>query len=184
MTHRISTIGTVSLAALLALGMAACSEAEVEQAGEDIQAAAEEAAEAAQDVMEDAAAAVEEAVDSLRTAAPEGARVYFANLSDGDVVQSPLTIQFGAENIGVTEAGDQTEGTGHHHLLIDATVDSLDMDMPIPNDANHVHFGMGQTETTVELTPGQHTLQLVMGDWTHIPHEPVVASEVITITVE
>jgi hypothetical protein len=100
------------------------------------------------------------------------------------VVQSPLGVEFVADGIGVVPAGDQTEHTGHHHLLIDTTVGSLDLSQPIPNDEQHLHFGMAQTGTTVELTPGEHTLQLVMGDWTHIPHDPVVASEVITVTVE
>ncbi|GEM_PF-412203 len=142
------------------------------------EAAADEAEEAIMDAQEAAATA------AMRTPSPDGARVYFANLEDGAVVSSPLTIEFGAENIGVTQAGDQTEGTGHHHILIDTTVDALDTSMPIPADDTHVHFGMGQTETTLELAPGEHTLQLVMGDWTHIPHDPVVASEVITVTVE
>lgn len=172
------------LALAFVLGAAACSEAEVEQAGEDIEAAAQDVAEATEAAVEEAGETAQDIVDAIRTPAPDNARVYFVNLEDGDVVQSPVTIEFGAENIGVSPAGDQTDGTGHHHLLIDATLDDLDMNMPIPNDVNHMHFGMAQTEATIELTPGEHTLQLLMGDWTHIPHEPIVASEVITITVE
>ena len=172
------------LAAVLALGAVACSQEDVNQAGEDVEAAAEEVAEATGEATEAVGQAAEDVVDAIRTPAPADARVFFANLDDGAVVQSPLTIEFGSENIAVTAAGDQTAGTGHHHLLIDATLDDLDMGQPIPNDVNHMHFGQAQTEATIELTPGEHTLQLLMGDWTHIPHEPVVASEVITVTVE
>jgi hypothetical protein len=127
-----------------------------------------------------------DAVDdgSMRTPAPDGARVYFTNLQSGDIVSNPILIHFGAGGVEVTEAGDQTPGTGHHHLLVDTTVADVDLDYPIPNDETHIHFGMGQTETTIELPPGDHTLQLLMGDWTHIPHDPPIASDVITITVE
>ena len=182
--HRTFFLTGAPLALVLTLGAAACSEAERDQAAADAEAMAEEAGEAIEAGVERAGELAEDIVESIRTAARPDARVYFVNIDDGDVVSSPVTVRFGAENITVTEAGDQTPDTGHHHLLIDATVDDLEMDMPIPNDVNHMHFGMGQTEATIELAPGRHTLQLVMGDWTHIPHEPVVASDVITITVE
>jgi hypothetical protein len=117
-----------------------------------------------------------------RTAAPDGALVYFVSPANGAMVTSPVTIRFGLRGMGVAPAGVTTANTGHHHLLIDA--DTLPPDnLPIPNDANHRHFGLGQTETELMLSPGQHTLQLVLGDALHIPHQPPVRSEKITITV-
>ncbi len=118
------------------------------------------------------------------TPAPEGAKVYFINLKDGDTVKSPVTIQFGLEGMGVAPAGVEKEKTGHHHLIIDEAIEGDELNESIPADDNHKHFGGGQTETTVELAPGKHTLQLVLGDWSHIPHNPPVMSERITITVE
>lgn len=119
------------------------------------------------------------------TPAPKDAKVYFINLKDGDKVKSPVKVQFGLSGMGVAPAGTENEKTGHHHLLIDApelTGDALNE--PIPADDNHKHFGGGQTEITVELAPGEHTLQLVLGDWSHIPHNPPVMSEKIKVTVE
>lgn len=118
------------------------------------------------------------------TPAPEGAKVYFLNLKDGDKVKSPVTVQFGLSGMGVAPAGTEKEKTGHHHLLIDTELTGEALNEPIPADDDHKHFGGGQTETTIELAPGEHTLQLVMGDWSHIPHNPPVMSERITITVE
>lgn len=117
------------------------------------------------------------------TPAPEGAAVYFVTPLDGQIVSSPLTVRFGLEGLGVAPAGVEREGTGHHHLLVD--VDELPpLDEPVPADDRHIHFGGGQTQTTVELSPGEHTLQLLVGDHLHIPHEPPVMSEKITVTVE
>ncbi|MGD8593007.1 MAG: DUF4399 domain-containing protein [Gammaproteobacteria bacterium] len=116
------------------------------------------------------------------TKAPENARVYFISPADGDTVSSPVKVQFGLQGMGVAPAGTEKENTGHHHLLIDTKLD--DPMSPIPNDATHKHFGGGQTETMVELPPGKHTLQLVLGDKSHIPHDKPVMSEVITITVK
>jgi hypothetical protein len=117
-----------------------------------------------------------------RTAAPENALTYFLSPASGATVTSPFTIRFGLRGMGVAPAGVSTPNTGHHHLLID--VEALPPDnLPIPNDANHRHFGLGQTETELTLPPGQHTLQLVLGDALHIPHQPPVRSEKITITV-
>ena len=118
------------------------------------------------------------------TPAPEGARVYFINLKDGDKVTSPVTVQFGLAGMGVAPAGTEKEHTGHHHILIDATLEGEALNEPILADDNHKHFGGGQTEAIIELPPGEHTLQLVLGDWTHIPHNPPVMSERITIIVE
>jgi len=123
------------------------------------------------------------AAAAARTAAPENATVYFLSPANGATVSSPVTIRFGLRGMGVAPAGVTTANTGHHHLLVD--VETLPPDnLPIPNDANHRHFGLGQTETELTLPPGQHTLQLVLGDALHIPHQPPVRSEKITITVQ
>ncbi|SLN17602.1 hypothetical protein ROJ8625_00567 [Roseivivax jejudonensis] len=123
-----------------------------------------------------------------QTAAPEGAEVYFVEPADGATVSSPVRVVFGLSGMGVAPAGTEADGTGHHHLLIDRPPFGEgaegETSEPLPADDNHVHFGGGQTETSVELEPGDHTLQLVLGDWSHIPHDPPVTSEVITITVE
>lgn len=107
--------------------------------------------------------------------------LYFVAPGDGDTVSSPVRVVFGLKGMGVAPAGVEKPGTGHHHLIIDAELPPLDQ--PIPKDANHRHFGGGQTETVIELPPGIHTLQLVMGDHAHMPHDEAVVSEKITITV-
>ena len=117
-----------------------------------------------------------------QNAAPEGAKVYFIEPSDGAVVSGPVTVRFGLSGMGVAPAGVEKAKTGHHHLLIDTKLE--DYTAPVPADDNHKHFGGGQTETTIELAPGKHTLQLLLGDHNHIPHKPPVESEVITITVK
>jgi Domain of unknown function (DUF4399) len=117
-----------------------------------------------------------------RTSSPAGAEVYFIAPKDGDTVTSPVTVRFGLKGMGIAPAGITFDGAGHHHLIVDAKTPALST--PIPADANHLHFGKGQTETTVELKPGKHTLQLVVGDQLHIPHEPAVVSKVITVTVK
>ena len=122
------------------------------------------------------------------TQAPEGAQVYFVGLEDGDTVSSPVTVVFGLEGMGVAPAGTDKPGTGHHHILIDRPPlgegpDGADeLDYGIPADDHHRHFGGGQTQVTLDLAPGEHTLQLVLGDMNHVPHDPPVVSEVITIT--
>jgi hypothetical protein len=118
------------------------------------------------------------------TPAPEGARVYFANLKDGDTVSSPVTVVFGLDGMEVAPAGTEKPNTGHHHLLVNATLAGAALTESIPADENHIHFGKGQTETTLELPAGTHTLQLVLGDHFHVPHVPPVTSERITITVK
>jgi hypothetical protein len=118
------------------------------------------------------------------------ARVYFANLQDGATVASPVTIVFGLSGMGVAPAGTEKDNTGHHHLLIDRPPLGLGEDGAdeltngIPSDEHHMHFGGGQTEVTLELAPGSHSLQLVLGDLGHVAHKTPVMSEVITITVE
>ena len=119
----------------------------------------------------------------VNAAASEGAHAYIISPADGATVSSPVKVVFGLTGKGVAPAGIERKGTGHHHLLIN--VDQLpDMKLPVPADDNHRHFGGGQTEATIELPPGQHTLQLLLGDWIHVPHDPPVMSEKITITVE
>ncbi len=119
------------------------------------------------------------------TPAPADAKVYFINLKDGDRVISPLVVRFGLSGMGIAPAGTEAPNTGHHHLFVDAPALEGDaLNEAIPMDEHHMHFGKGQTETTITLSPGQHTLQLVLGDWSHIPHKPPVMSERITVTVE
>ncbi|MGB3597159.1 MAG: DUF4399 domain-containing protein [Pseudomonas neustonica] len=109
--------------------------------------------------------------------------VFFISPADGATVTSPVTVQFGLTGMGVAPAGVERPGTGHHHLLIDAK--SLPpAGQPIPADEHHKHFGGGQTQVSLELPPGEHTLQLLVGDQNHVPLEPSVVSEKISITVE
>jgi hypothetical protein len=116
-----------------------------------------------------------------RTPSPAGAKVYFIQPKDGDNVKGPLTVVMGLSGMGVAPAGINAPDTGHHHVLVD--VDKLDLTMPIPMDEKHRHFGRGQTETTLDLPAGKHTLQLVLGDRVHVPHDPPVMSQKITVTV-
>ena len=117
-----------------------------------------------------------------RTPAPENAELYFISPVDGATVSNPVIVRFGLRNMGVAPAGIKYDNSGHHHLLVDTALPALEF--PIINDGNHLHFGGGQTETALELSPGEHTLQLLLGDFAHIPHDPAVMSERITITVE
>ena len=121
---------------------------------------------------------------AAQTPSPAGAKVYIINLKDGAEVSSPFLVQFGLSGMGVAPAGVEKPNTGHHHLLIDTKLTAEQMKEPIPADDTHKHFGGGQTEAMVTLPKGQHTLQLVLADWTHIPHVPPVMSEPITITVK
>jgi hypothetical protein len=118
-----------------------------------------------------------------RTPAPEGAAVAIILPADGAVVTSPVTIYFGLSGMGIAPAGVEWDNTGHHHLLIN--MDELaSYDEAIPFDDNHRHFGGGQTQVTLDLPAGEHTLQLVLADWQHLPHDPPIVSERITITVD
>ncbi|WP_420332580.1 DUF4399 domain-containing protein [Roseibium sp.] len=124
------------------------------------------------------------------TPANPDAKVYFVNLNDGDKVSGPVTVVFGLSGMGVAPAGVEKENTGHHHLLLNRPPIGQGEDgadefiYNIPADDNHKHYGGGQTETVLELGPGEHTLQLVLGDLNHVPHDPPIFSDVITITVE
>ncbi len=115
------------------------------------------------------------------TPSPPGAAVYFIDLKNGETLPPNSTIHFGLRGMGVAPAGSDRESTGHHHLLIDTELPPLDQ--PIPNDFNHLHFGAGQTEAEVSLPPGEHTLQLLLGDKGHVPHSPPVMSELIRVKV-
>jgi Domain of unknown function (DUF4399) len=121
------------------------------------------------------------AADLPRSKSPAGVELYFISPKDGETVASPVTVRFGLRGMGIAPAGVAMENTGHHHLLIDANPPAPDR--PIPADAQHVHFGKGQTEAAVELAPGRHRLQLLLGDHLHIPHDPPVVSKPVTITV-
>ncbi len=116
-----------------------------------------------------------------RTAAPAGARVFIVSPKDGETVTTPVRVVFGVEGMGVVPAGERNDKAGHHHLLVNT--DLADPSMPIPTDDKHIHYGDAQTEAMVELPPGRHTLHLVMGDYLHIPFDPVIASPKITINV-
>lgn len=118
-----------------------------------------------------------------RSPASADAKIFIRSPQDGATVTNPVVIHFGVRGMEIAPAGEDKPNSGHYHLLID--VDTLPpMDQPIPNDGRHLHFGKGQTETTLQLPPGQHTLQLLMGDYQHIPHKPPVISNKITITVK
>ncbi len=117
-----------------------------------------------------------------RSPAPDGADAYIQSPATGAVVTSPFTVRFGLRGAGVAPAGVQLPNTGHHHLLIDVT-EMPSFDLPLPATDNVRHYGAGQTETELDLAPGEHTLQLVLGNWLHTPHEPPVTSTIVTITV-
>jgi hypothetical protein len=119
-----------------------------------------------------------------RTPAPRNAYCYIGWPNDGETLSAnrPFRVWFGLRNMGVAPKGVNKPNTGHHHLLIDTELPPFDEE--IPNDKKHLHFGAGQTETLLELSPGTHTLQLLMGDYNHIPHDPPVYSRKITIYVK
>lgn len=121
--------------------------------------------------------------DGHRSPAPADARAYIVSPIDGSTVSNPVTIIFGLEGMGVAPAGTEMDNTGHHHLLINTDPSTLDLDSGLPATDQVVHFGGGQTQITQELPAGTHTLRLLLGDWSHVPHNPPVMSEVITVTV-
>lgn len=121
------------------------------------------------------------AQDSDRRSSPEGASAYIITPENGAITGTSVVVRFGLHGMGVAPAGTDVTNTGHHHLIIDSELPPLGE--PIPDDQNHRHFGGGQTEITLALAPGQHTLQLLLGDWIHMPHEPPVTSQMVTITV-
>ncbi len=123
------------------------------------------------------------AVALARTPAPKDAYLYIIWPNDGQTIRGAFWCRFGLRNMGVAPAGVSKENAGHHHVLIDTDVSQLDLNEPIPADHTHVHFGAGQTEARLDLPPGRHTLQLVLGDAEHVPFNPPVVSRKITITV-
>ena len=117
------------------------------------------------------------------TPAPKGAEAFIVSPEDGATVSQEFKVKFGVKHISLAPAGDVTKNTGQHHLLID--VDKLPpAGAPIPTDANHMHFGKAQTEATIKLAPGKHTLQLELGDAGHMPFDPPIVSEKITVNVK
>jgi hypothetical protein len=120
-----------------------------------------------------------------QSTAPAGAYSYIVNLHNGESVISPFKVIFGlTPNMGVAPVGVEKPNVGHHHLLVDTTIKPEQLSQPIPVDEHHLHFGKGQTETTLTLPPGKHTLQLVLGDWSHVPFNPSVQSAVVTVIVK
>lgn len=119
-----------------------------------------------------------------RVAAPEGAKVYFISPTDGETIQGPVTVRMGLSGMGVAPAGVEVDKTGHHHLLVNKTIEEVDLDASLPFSDSTRHFGGGQTEASLNLPAGTHTLQLLFMDYRHISFDPPVASDVITITVE
>jgi hypothetical protein len=117
-----------------------------------------------------------------QTPAPADVVLYIIYPSDGQRIRGSFPVRFGLRNMGVTHAGDRTPNTGHHHLLVDVN-EAIDPNEPIPTDKQHIHFGAGQTETRLELPPGKHVLQLVLGDADHKPFAPLLVSKKITVTV-
>ncbi|EAQ33227.1 MULTISPECIES: DUF4399 domain-containing protein [Idiomarina] len=125
--------------------------------------------------------ATAQAQEMAQSQAPKDAHAYIISPQDGEVVNSSFKVKFGLSGMGVAPAGVDVKNTGHHHLLVD--MDSLPpMDQPMGGDI--IHFGGGQTETTLTLEPGEHTLQIILGDKNHVPHNPAVVSKKITITVK
>jgi len=119
-----------------------------------------------------------------RMAPPAGAEVYFIAPQNGAQVHGPVTIKFGLKGMGIAPAGIKFDNTGHHHLLVDTDLSEVKLDAPMPASDKIVHFGKGQTETTLTLTPGKHTLQLVFADYLHQSFDPPLTSKKITITVD
>lgn len=119
---------------------------------------------------------------NLPTAAPVDAKVYIISPANGATVTSPVKVQFGLSGMGIAPAGMQFENTGHHHLLVDGP--TVDLTLPLPTSDQVKHFGKGQTETSLDLKPGTHTLQLVFADWKHQSFNPTLQSEIVTITVK
>ncbi len=123
------------------------------------------------------------AVAADRMAPPAGAEVYFIAPQNGAKLHSPVTIKFGLKGMGIAPAGIKFDNTGHHHLLVDTDLSEVKLDAPMPATDKIVHFGKGQTETTLNLAPGKHTLQLVFADYLHQSFDPPLTSKKITITV-
>ncbi|MGO4303895.1 MULTISPECIES: DUF4399 domain-containing protein [unclassified Cupriavidus] len=167
MTKSVTAVVTLLAASALAAGLAGTAWA----------------ADASAPAAAPAAPAAAPAAASGPTPAPKNAYLYIGYPNNNQTLPAgkPVKVWFGLRNMGVAPKDVRYPNTGHHHLLID--VDLPPMDKEIPNDRNHLHFGAGETETTIELAPGKHTLQLLMGDEKHVPTNPPVYSKKITIYV-
>ena len=119
-----------------------------------------------------------------RAPAATGAEVYFIAPRDGQKIHGPVTVRFGLKGMGVAPAGIKFDNTGHHHLLVDTDLREIKLDTPLPATDKILHFGKGQTETTLTLTPGKHTLELLFADYQHVSFDPPLHSKKITITVD
>ena len=161
----------LSILALI-LGLAACGEKPADEAVDTTQSATTHSPETP----------VTEPQAIPRSPSIEGASVFFITPEDGATVTNPINIEFGIAGMDVVKAGNNQPHSGHHHLLIDT--DLPDLGMPVPADEHHVHFGDGSTSTQISLPPGEHKLQMLLGDYLHIPHNPPLTSAQITITVE
>jgi hypothetical protein len=137
---------------------------------------------AAESAVTEQTVTVEKDTAIKRTTSAAGASVFFITPTDGETLANPINIEFGVSGMDVAKAGDDQPNSGHHHLLIDVGLPELEL--PIPADEHHVHFGDGSTATSITLTPGEHSLQMLLGDYLHIPHNPALTSAQITITVE
>ncbi len=166
-------------AAFVVITLAACGQEPAEAPAEQ---PAEAPAAEAVDAAATATVAASAATGLPRTASPAGATVFFISPADGDTVTNPVAIEFGISGMGVVKAGENQAESGHHHLIIDAGLP--DLGLPIPADEHYVHFGDASTATELTLEPGTHTLQLLLGDYLHIPHDPPLMSATITVVVE
>lgn len=117
-----------------------------------------------------------------RAVSPADSKIYFITPKNDGIVSNPVSLEFGSEGVEIVPSGQDKPATGHHHIIIDAELPN--MNVPIPADDNYVHFGDGSSSTQLTLEPGVHTLQLLLGDFLHIPHDPPLYSEKITVTVE
>jgi hypothetical protein len=124
------------------------------------------------------------AVAQPRAGTPHGAKVYFITPKNGAVVQNPVLVKFGLKGMTIAPAGTPGDNTGHHHLLVDTDLSELSLDTPLPATDKVLHFGKGQTETTLTLSPGKHTLELLFADYRHLSFDPPLHSKKITITVQ
>jgi hypothetical protein len=155
--------------------MASCGEQPADEANDSAESVAPSATEMASSATPESAALP-------RSASADGASVFLITPIDGATVKNPIRIEFGIDGMDVVRAGDMQPNSGHHHLLIDTEVP--DLGLPIPADEHHIHFGDGSTSAEIELAPGQHSLQMLLGDYLHIPHIPPLVSVPVKITVE
>jgi outer membrane murein-binding lipoprotein Lpp len=174
----------LALAAVSGLALAACSPEAKTDAANAVSDASKAVSTEVEGLKAKLDATTQSAAEATAPHADAGPAVYFVNLKDGDTVSSPFRVVFGVYGMGVAPAGTDKPMTGHHHLMIDTELSAEEMKFAIPNDDTHKHFGGGQTETTLTLPPGQHTLQLDFGDMKHMQMASPIMSKKITITVK